>query len=216
MDVTSCGCWLLARLFDIASTYELHLQQQNRPKQIRYMAINNCQSRAGRPLCSCLSQPSSLFISSCCPFILSLPPSLPRCRLNLCLFIVCRAELWVSMLRGRRGCCCCRVAHHNLHGFMSWRGKKNDHVHCKKRRRRRKRRVFWGNLQVQINKTCVWKGLMDYKSVSLCCLCSCLRCIISDCSHIHTQTYCAASALMLTEGKGWVELNPGQQAMRYY
>lgn len=51
----------------------------------------------------------------------SLPPSLPGCRLNLWLFIACssgsRAELWVSMLRGRRGCCC-RVAHHNLPGWL--------------------------------------------------------------------------------------------------
>lgn len=51
-----------------------------------------------------------LFIFLHCPVIPSLSPSLPRCRLNLRLFIACsssRAGLWVSMLGGRRGCCCC-------------------------------------------------------------------------------------------------------------
>lgn len=77
------------------------------------------QSGAWRPLCSCLS-----LLSLSPRTALSFPPSLPRCRLNPWLFIACssRAELWVSMLRGRRGCCC-RVAHPNLHGFMSWRGR---------------------------------------------------------------------------------------------
>ena len=102
-----------------------------------------CQSGARRPVC--LMFVSGLFISQRCPFILplSLPPSLPHCRLNLCLFIACssRAELWVSMLRGRRGCCC-RVAHHNFHSFMSLRGKRWTVPTCKKKKK------FGGNLQV--------------------------------------------------------------------
>lgn len=52
-----------------------------------------------------------------CPFIPPLLLSLSGCRLNLSIYSSSsRAELWVSMLRRRRGCCR-RVAHH---GLLDW------------------------------------------------------------------------------------------------
>lgn len=70
------------------------------------------------------------------------------CRLNLCLFIVCssRAELWVSMLRGRRGRCFF-VVHHNSHGSCL-EGKTFT------KSKKREEESFFGNPQVQINPTC--------------------------------------------------------------
>lgn len=96
---------------------ESHLQERYHWRQIRYMSVGIVRVKLEDLFASCLSL-ASLSPSAALSF------SLPRCRLNLRLFIACssRAELWVSMLRGRRGCCS-RVAHHNLHSFMSLRGK---------------------------------------------------------------------------------------------
>lgn len=73
-----------------------------------------------------------------CPFIPSLPPSLPRCRLNLFLFIVSSsssgAGLWVSMLRGSRRSCLCCVVHYNLLYVLKRRKKGPCHVMNKRRK----------------------------------------------------------------------------------
>lgn len=99
--------------------YELYLQEEDLCAHI----------------CFCL-HPSL----SCCtalPFY-SLPPSLPRCRLNLFLFIVSSsssgAGLWVSMLRGRRRSCLCCVVHYNLLYVLKRRKKGPCHVMNKRRK----------------------------------------------------------------------------------
>lgn len=99
--------------------YELYLQEEDLCAHI----------------CFCL-HPSL----SCCtalPFY-SLPPSLPRCRLNLFLFIVSSsssgAGLWVSMLRGSRRSCLCCVVHYNLLYVLKRRKKGPCHVMNKRRK----------------------------------------------------------------------------------
>lgn len=123
MDVTSRGCWLLTGFLSLPALCvvvmcESHLQERYHWRQIRYMSVGIVRVELEDLFASCLSL-ASLSPSAALSF------SLPRCRLNLRLFIACssRAELWVSMLRGRRGCCS-RVVHHNLHSFMSLRGKR--------------------------------------------------------------------------------------------
>lgn len=106
---------------------------------------------------------------SCCtalPFY-SLPPSLPRCRLNLFLFIVSSsssgAGLWVSMLRGRRRSCLCCVVHYNLLYVLKRRKKGPCHV-------MNKRRKVCGPFVF-----CLWTNTF------LNCFCSCFCCIMHCC-----------------------------------
>lgn len=118
----------------IVVRYELRLQEQYHPRQIRYMTINIVRAAREDPSAHvCLCPHTPLSPCTALSFPLSLPLSLPRCRLNLLSIYSVQQQSWIvgQYVEREEGLL---LLPRGASQLACLEGEKNYHVHCKKRK----------------------------------------------------------------------------------